>query len=183
MKVVFTLLILFVFTISAKSQKEFAEGYIIGPKNDTIKGDVQLFTKNEMDYYVKCFFRHKHIHVGNGKQFLPAKIHGYGVEDRHYASIKYFEMWVFMQVICKGKIMFYEYKPPVSMGNEKMESQYFAFKGGENELIQIFPNSKVRKQIKPLIADDKELVKEMEGLEMHYNEIVDFINRYNERNP
>ncbi|MDP2387034.1 MAG: hypothetical protein Q8M29_11720 [Bacteroidota bacterium] len=181
MKLTFTLLLILAFTIPAKSQNEFAQGYIIGPKNDTIKGEVKLFTKNEMDYYVKMFFRNKP--VGNGKQYLPAKIHGYGVEERHYASIKYFDIWVFMQIICKGKIMFYEYKPPVSMGNEKMESMYFAMKGGENEMVQIFPNSKVKKQLKPFISDDKELTKEMEGLEMHYNEIVDFISRYNERNP
>ncbi len=181
MKFIFTLFSVFLLLSSVKSQNDFAQGYIIGPKSDSLKGEIKLFTKNEMDYYVKVFFRNKPY--GNGKQYLPAKIHGYGLEDRHYVSIKYFDIWVFMQVICKGTIMFYEYKPPVSMGNEKMESQYFAFKGGENELIQIFPNSKVRKQLKPLISDDKELVKEMEGLEMHYNEIVDFINRYNERNP
>lgn len=181
MKYTFTLLSLFVFAIVSKSQNDFAAGYIIGPKNDTIKGEVKLFIKNEMDYYVKVLFRAKP--VGNGKQYLPAKIHGYGLEDRHYASMKYFDIWVFMQIVCKGKIMFYEYKPPVSMGNEKMESMYFAIKSGENEMVQIFPDSKVRKQIKSFISDDKELLKETEGKELHYGELVDIITRYNERNP
>jgi hypothetical protein len=170
------------FGIQLSAQNDFAAGYIIsGPKNDTIKGEVKLFIKNEMDYYVKAMFRTRP--AGGGRQCLPAKIHGYGVDGRHYASIKYYDMWVFMQVICKGKIMFYEYKPPVALGNDKMQSQFFILKGGlDDEMVQVFPDSKVKKQVKPFIADDKDLVKEIESTDMHYDELVEVINKYNKRN-
>ncbi|HEY1041074.1 MAG TPA: hypothetical protein VGF30_16800 [Bacteroidia bacterium] len=181
MRPAFIAFIFIVFAFTARSQNEFAAGYYLNAKNDTIKGEVKLFTKNEMDYYVKMFFRPLNIHTGGGKQMLPAKIHGYGVEDRHYASVKLLEMWVFMQVICTGKVTLFEYKPPVAMGNEKMESQYYVVRAGE-EMEQIFISSKVRKQIRPYISDDKELMKEIEGQEMHYAELVDVITRYNERN-
>ncbi|MCD6067824.1 MAG: hypothetical protein K0S33_2650 [Bacteroidetes bacterium] len=168
------------FCAGLAAQNDFAAGYIIGPKNDTIRGEVKLFVKNEMDYYVKTMFRNKP--AGGGKQYFPSKIHGYGVEDRHYASIKYYDLWVFMQVVCKGKIMFYEYKPPVALGNDKMQSQFFILKGGFEEMEQIFPDTKVKKQIRSFISDDKELVKEIENTELHYAELVQLIDRYNQRN-
>jgi hypothetical protein len=182
MKSVFLYSCLFLAVFAAKSQNDFAPGYIIsGPKNDTIKGEVKLFIKNEMDYYVKAMFRTKPS--GGGRQCLPAKIHGYGVDGRNYAAIKYYDMWVFMQIICKGKIMFYEYKPPVALGNDKMQSQFFILKGGmDDEMVQVFPDSKVKKQVKPFISDDKELLKEIENTELHYDELVGIINKYNERN-
>lgn len=163
------------------SQNDFASGYIIGPKNDTIKGEVKLFTKNEMDHYVKAMFRYK-PNTGP-KQFLPSKIHGYGFDDKNFQSLKYYDMWVFMQVICLGKIRMYEYKPPVVMGNTKMESAYFIIKGGLEEMTQIFTDSKIKKQIKPFISDDKELLKEIEKEDLDYNKLVQLIERYNERNP
>lgn len=169
------------FGLFVHSQNDFAKGYIIGPKNDTTQGEVKLFTKNELDHYVKVMFRLKA--PGNGKQYLPQKIHGYGFDGKDYMSIKYYDMWVFMQVVCRGKIMFYEYKAPVAMGNDRMESMYFIIKGGMDEMTQIMTESKVKKQIKPFISDDKELLKEVEKEDLDYNKLVQLIERYNERNP
>lgn len=169
------------FGLFVHSQNDFAKGYIIGPKNDTIQGEVKLFTKHEMDHYVKVMFKAKPT-LGV-KQYLPLKIHGYGFEDKNYVSIKYYEMWVFMQVICYGKIMFYEYKLPVSLGNEKMESMYFVVKGGLDEMTQIITDSKIKKQIKPFISDDKELLKEIEKEDLDYGKLVQLIEKYNLRNP
>ena len=163
------------------SQNDFAKGYIIGPKNDTTQGEVKLFSKNELDHYVKVMFRLKP--TGNGKQYLPQKIHGYGFDGKDYVSLKYYEMWFFMQVICRGKIMFYEFKPPVAMANDRMESMYFIIKGGLNEMTEIVMDSKLKKHIKPFINDDKQLVKEIEKEDLDYNKLVQLIERYNERNP
>jgi hypothetical protein len=164
------------------SQKnaDFATGYIVTAKNDTIKGEVKLNLKNEMDYYVKISFKDKP--AGPARAYLPSKIHGYGVEGKDYASIRFYEMWVYMQVVCKGKIMFYEYKPPVALGNDKMQSQYFVLKGGFEEMTQIYMDGKIKKQIKEFIIDDKELWKETEPQTIDYAALVQLIEKYNSRN-
>jgi len=166
---------------STIAQDDLVPGYIINVKNDTIKGEIKLSPKNEMDYYVKVLF--KGPKAPKAKPQLPAKIHGYGFDNKYFAATKYFNNWVFMQVVCRGKLMFYEYKPPVALGNDKMESIYLILKSGTDEMVQIFPEAKVKKQIKPFISDDKELLKEIEKEELDYAKLVQLIDKYNSRNP
>ncbi len=157
----------------------YIKGYIINAKNEKIVGEIKEF-KNDMEAYSKISFRESETKPT--KQFLPVKIHGYGIEELHYASIRWLDMWVFMHVIQKGIINLYEYKPPVAMGNEKMQTQFYVIKGANTELIQVFPETKLKKQIKELIHDDKELFKEMDDMKtFEYGDYVMMIQRYNER--
>jgi len=164
----------------ASAQDDFAKGYIKFPKKDTLKGEIKLFLDNDMDYYSKVFFRPKP--VGKPKSYLPNKINGYGYENKHFTAMKFMDQWVFMQVICTGKIMVYEFKPSVSMGNESKESFYFVMKGGVDELTQLFPDSKLKKQLKPLFSDDKELLKEMEKTDLDFKSAIQLISKYNLKN-
>jgi hypothetical protein len=157
----------------------FYKGYVINAKNEKIEGEVKEF-KNDMDAYMKISFREKE--GAPIKQFIPAKIHGYGFENRNFASIKWFEMWVFMEVLSKGIISVYEFKPPVSMGNERMESQYFVIKGANKELAQIFPDNKLKKQIREFISDDKELLKTLDNYkDFKLGEFLSVVEEYNQR--
>lgn len=180
------IILLFLFTVSlfAQQKKEvhvpiFYKGYYINAKNEKIEGEIKEF-KSEMDAFMKVSFREKEN--APIKQFIPAKIHGYGFENRNFASIRWFEMWVFMEVLSKGMISVYEFKPPVSMGNERMESQYFVIKGANKEMAQIYPDGKLKKQIKEFIADDKELIKTLDNYkDFKLGEFLSVIEEYNQR--
>ncbi len=185
MKHLIFLSIIFSSVISFAQQKKSAtapiylKGYIINAKNEKIEGEIKEF-KNDMEAYSKISFRENETKPT--KQFIPVKIHGYGIEEMHYASIKWLDMWVFMHVLQKGIINMYEYKPPVAMGNEKMQTQFYVIKGANRELIQVFPESKLKKQIKELIHDDKDLLKEMDDMKtFEYGDYVMMVQRYNER--
>ncbi|MFL5753112.1 MAG: hypothetical protein ACJ76F_06880 [Bacteroidia bacterium] len=162
------------------AQADYAPGYILNVKGDTVKGEIKVNHKNEMEVYSKVAFREKN--PGAVRQMLPAKIHGFSFDGLEYASVRLDNQWVFMQVICRGKIMFYEYKPPVALGNERMQSQYFLMKGGFEEMDQFFVDSKAKKHLKDYISDDKTLLKDIEALSMDYSGLVQTINKYNERN-
>lgn len=164
----------------AKAQDEFAKGYIKFPKKDTLKGEIKLFLENDMDYYSKVLFRPKSL--GKPKSYLPNKINGYGYENKHFASMKFMDAWVFMQIICNGKIMIYEFKPSVRMGNDNKESFYFIMKGGMDELTQLITDSKLKKQLKPLLSDDKEILKEMEKSDLDFKTAIQLISKYNLKN-
>ncbi len=151
------------------------------PKKDTMKGEIKLATKNDMDYYSKVFYRQNS--KAKPKQFLPNKINAYGYNDKHFASIKFMDQWVFMQIICVGKISVYEYKPPVSMGNEAKESIYIVMKGGADEMSELDPGGKLKKQLKPLFSDDKEIIKELDRKDLDFKMALELISKYNTKNP
>lgn len=176
---------LYLFILSAVApalfgQAEYAQGFIVNTKGDTVKGEIKLNRKNEMEIYTKVMFREKN--PGPARQLVPSKIHGFSFDGLEYASVRQDNQWVFMQVVCRGKITFFEYKPPVAMGNERMQSQYFLMKGGYEEMVQFFVDSKAKKHLKEYIADDKTLLKEIESETMDYSGLVQTINKYNERN-
>ena len=150
------------------------------PKKDTMKGEIKLALKNDMDYYSKVYFRQK-PNV-KPKQFLPNKITGYGFDEKHFAAMKFMDQWVYMQVICNGKISVYEYKPPVSLGNETKESIYLVMKGGADEMTQLDPQGKLKKQLKPIFSDDKEILKELDKKDLDFKMALELISRYNKNN-
>jgi len=163
------------------AQNEYVKGYIKMPKKDTIKGEVKLFLKDETNYYAQVMFRPKP--VGSAKKFLPNKLSGYGYEDKHFIALKIFDSWAFVLQLVKGKITVYEYKPPVSVGNEDKESIYLVMKGGPDELSELIADAKLKKQLKPLFADDKEFIKELDKQEIDFKTALQLIEKYNSRNP
>lgn len=156
-------------------------GYIVTMKNDTITGEVKLNEKDELERYMKMHFIEKS--GGPVKHYLPIKIHAYGYDGNDYRAVKYDNQWVFMQVICSGKISVFEFKAPTAWGNERKESAYFVMKGGMEELSRVYIDSKLKKQIKGFINDDKELWKTYDGRDMDFSAMVQLIRSYNERNP
>jgi hypothetical protein len=171
------ILVFFFGGFSGSAQTEFSSGYIVNQKGDTVKGEVKA--KSDMDIYVKIMFREKN--PGPIKQCIPAKVRSFGVDGIDYTAVRLNNQWVFMQVLCRGRIMFFEYKPPVSQGNEKMQSQYFVMKGGYESLTQFFIDSKAKRHIKDHISDDKELMKSIESVTMDYSNLIQTINQYNEK--
>ena|ERR1700741_4269063 len=161
------------------AQADYTEGYIVSAKGDTIRGEIKLNHKNEMEVYSKVMFREKN--PGQARQYVPSKIRSFSFDGLEYASVRLDNQWIFMQVVCRGRIMFFEYKPPVALGNERMQSQYFIMKGGFESLEQFFVDSKAKKHIKPFLADDKEFQKEIENETIDYSGLVYTISRYNER--
>jgi hypothetical protein len=179
MKATFILFLIFSFSI-AVAQDEFAKGYIKMPKKDTMKGEIKLAIKNDMDYYSKVYFRQNP--KVKPKQFLPNKINAYGYDGKHFAAMKFMDQWVFMQVICAGKISVYEYKPPVTMGNEAKESIYIVMKGGADEMSELDPKGKFKKQLKPLFSDDKGILKELDKKDLDFKMALELISKYNTNN-
>jgi hypothetical protein len=168
------------FSVEVMAQSNFVSGYIITNKNDTVKGEIKVNTKNEMEVYSKVSFREKN--PGGVRSYLPSKIRGFSYDDAQFASVRNSNQWVFMQILCNGKIMVFEYKPPVALGNDRMQSQYFLMRGGFEDMVQVFMDGKIKKQIKPYIYDDKPLLKEIDTQNLDYSSFLQVINKFNSRN-
>ena len=187
-KGLFLFLLSCLFLQKIRAQAEFAPGYIINTKHDTLWGEIKVNLKNQTECFAKIYFRTKcDTSLSHGKpsptrSYQANKIDGFGFEGNNYSSVKLDNHWVFMITHCQGKICLFEYKAPVSSGNEKMESEYYVMKGGFENLQIIAMDSKLKKHMKPFVSDDKILWKDFEKNNFDFGVVMQLISNYNERN-
>lgn len=174
-----SLLTLCIFSLSILAQNPnsgFEDGYIIDQKGDTLKGFVKVSKKDE-DNYAKVTFKKTEA---DKKSYTPSKIKGYGIGETHYASCKLDGSPVFVKRLSTGSINLYEIKVLVFlMGKEKLTSDYYYQKAGTEEYIKLKSGKNLKKQLSEIMADNAEIVSDLENKKIEPENAVEIFDQYN----
>jgi hypothetical protein len=178
MKKLVLLSFVFLCGLNARSQSTMVKGYVVTDKGDTLKGEVKINPKKEIDNYNKVTFKDE---SGMQKIYKPKKTLGYGFNDEHYIAMdSQDDEKKFYKVLATGDINFYKYGFEfMRMNAVNFEVEYYVSKAGTKELILI-KESKFKKQIADLMEDNAELVDAYgDEKKFDYEKALETITSYN----
>lgn len=159
-------------------------GYYVGMKNDTTKGEIQTNPLGgETDFYKGFTFK-------KGAAKLAAvstkKAKKYGFNGRDFVVIPFDAGEVYIEYLAKGRVCFYEYKYPSTLGGQPIvESIYFIHdtKADESskELREIKQISQkfYKKDIKDYMKEHKEIWEGLDKFTFNKEAIANAIRQYN----
>jgi hypothetical protein len=92
----------------AKMAPMFTNGYYVGMKGDTVRGEIQTNPEDETDFYKGFFFKAK----GAGKPALlgAKKAKSYGFDGKDFGLIPFESGEIYAQYLAKGRLNFMEYR-------------------------------------------------------------------------
>jgi hypothetical protein len=160
------------------SQIKFVPGYIINDKGDTLKGEVKFNPKKEHDNYTRVTFKDV---SGAQKNHKPAKIKGYGFDNRHFVSVKNNDEDMFFQRLTEGYITFYKAAFEVIVMNEtSFDFEYYVVKEGDKKYTEVKEN-KFKKQMSDWMKDNPEYITDFKDeKKLNKEAAIEAINRYND---
>lgn len=164
------------FSFKAQAQSAFFPGYIILLTGDTIKGEVKMNPKKDLDLFSKVTFK-----KGNEapKVYKANKVKEYKVEKFVFVSRNIEGEQVFIKRISTGLVNLYEWKIEVMQMNDiKEKVDYFMEKVGEVGPVKI-KSSKFKKQVADAMGDNEEILKGLENKKYDFENIVEVFEEYN----
>jgi len=167
--------LLFLFTKS-QGQSTYFPGYAIMLNGDTLKGDVKMNPKKDLDLFSK-------VSIKKGseapKVFKANKVKEYMVDGVVFVSRNIDGEQMFIKRISTGAVNLYISKMEVMQMNEiKEKTDYYMEKAGETGPVKI-KSSKFKKQVADAMADNEEIVKGLEEKKYDYDNIVEVFDEYN----
>lgn len=158
--------------------------YVVGNKNDTVRGEVQTNPDDETDFYTKFSFR-----PAKGGKVVPIdakKAKAYGFDDRHFLLIPYGSENVYAERLSSGRLNFFEYRFNGKIdGNPGVESVYFAqdtrAEGDDIKLkeIQKISTKFYKKDLKPFMKDQPMIWSDFDKFTFTKQTVVNSINEFN----
>lgn len=160
------------------SQITFVKGYMINLTGDTVKGEIKMNPKKELDNYAKVFFKDP---SGIQKNYKPDKIKGYGFDNKHFITSKYDGEPTFFKVLSRGHIMLFEMMYEMQLMNEiSQKTEYYLAKKEDTEYEKLKEN-KYKKQLTELMKDNPEILANAdEGKKFEIEKVVEIVNQYND---
>lgn len=157
------------------------KGYVVTLKDDTLRGDIKINPKKELEVFEKVTIT---ISATEKKTFKPEKIKEYVTDSGRYMSRMIDDQMVFLKVLSYGKINLYEYRYYWEKPNKDVviKSEYYMEKEGDKKAGKIKQNSKYKKQLAEAMADNAELVKNFEDKEFDASDMIEIFNQYNSGN-
>ncbi len=170
------LLSLFVASVAC-AQQNFVKGYIVQLNGDTVKGEIKVNPKKELDLFAKVAFKEAN---GMQKTYKPGKIKAYGFDKNIFISAKNNDEDVFFKVLSSGVLDLYTVEYEVLQMNEvKTKHDLYVKKKGALDFIKI-KHHHYKKQLAEQIADASHIVKEMEeNKDFEFDHIEKVVNEYN----
>jgi len=171
-----TLLAVVAFNANIFAQSAFYPGYIILLTGDTLKGDVKMNPKKDLDLFSKVTFK-----KGNEapKMYKANKIKEYKVDNTVFVSRNIEGEQVFIRRISTGLVNLYEWKIEVMQMNDiKEKIDYFMEKVGEEGPVKI-KSGKFKKQVADVMSDNEEILKGLENKKYDFDNIVEIFDDYN----
>jgi hypothetical protein len=170
---------------AAKMTPEFAPGYYVSLKGDTVRGEVQTNLDKEDMFYKSFFYRPK----GGGKpaEITTKKAKAYGYGDTHFSTLKMDENDVYIRYVERGRLNLFEYKyAKVENGEETFPSTYFIIdtrataddKTGTHELMQI-PDRNHKKVLAKYFKDQPILLDQVDKWYFKIDEIRKAVSEFN----
>lgn len=158
------------------SQAKYYKGYVILLTGDTLMGEIRNNLKKEFDNYTKATFRK--TEKDPVKTYRPDKIKEYAVNGTAYISRNVDGDQVFVKRLSQGALNLYELQTEVMQMNDvKIKSDYYMEKG-TGEFVKI-KSGKFKKQLSDVMADNQEVIKDIETEKYEYDNILEVFNAYN----
>ncbi len=176
MKNILTTFILFLgFNLDA--QQTFVPGYVVELSGDTLKGEIKINPKKELDLYTRVAFKDAN---GLQKTYKPGKIKSYGFDKSVFISGVNDDEPVFLKVLSSGILNLYSLQYEVLQMNElKTKHDYFMKPRSGESLIKI-KHGRFKKQLAEHMADATELVKKIEeDKHLEFENIALVFDQYN----
>ena len=158
--------------------------YVVGTKNDTVRGEVQTNPEDETEFYTKFNFR-----PAKGGKVMPVdskKAKAYGFEGRHFLLIPYGGENVYAERLASGRLNFFEYRFNGKIdGNPGIESVYYAqdtrAEGDDIGLkeIQKISTKFYKKDLKPFMKDQPMIWSDFDKFTFTKQTVVNSINEFN----
>jgi hypothetical protein len=172
----FTLLIISIIILTSNhklfSQPKYIKGHVITLKGDTLKGEIEVNPKKELDCYKKVKFRAGK--AGAIKNFTPEKIKQYRLDTTTFVSTVVDDEPVFVKRLLAGTLNVYEGRSELSEGLP----DYFFEKDGKIIVIQDKPKQ-FKKQLIPVMSDNAEIVKAIETEKYNFDSLLELFKAYN----
>lgn len=160
------------------------QGYYVGSKNDTVRGDVQTNPDDETDFYSKFNFR-----PAKGGKVMPVdskKAKAYGFAGRHFILIPYDGGTVYVERLAQGRLNFFEYRFNGKIdGNPAVESVYFAqdtrAEGEDVKLkeIQKISTKFYKRDLKDFMKDQPMIWSDFDKFTFNKQTVVNGVNEFN----
>ncbi len=181
MKKILSLIVLFSAGTFASLHAELVwkSGYVILTTGDSVKGDIHVNTKKELDLFSKVSLKS----ATATKTYHPEQVKEYGFETEHFVARKVDGEMQFLKVISSGRINLYELQYEEQRGSDiVVDSDYYIEKndGGTAEPEKIKSN-KFKKTVSEMMSDNSDLVARVQGDDKKY-EIADMqsvVDEYN----
>ena len=178
MKKILSLLLVFstaTFT-SLRAELVWKSGYVILVSGDSVKGDIHVNTKKELDLFSKVSLKS----ATATKTYHPEQVKEYGFESEHFVAKKIDGDMQFVKVISEGRINLYELQYEEQRGDDVVvESDYYLEKNdGTSSPEKI---KKFKKEVSEMMSDNSDLVTRVQGDDKKY-EITDMqsvVDEYN----
>ncbi len=161
-----------------------AEGYYLGKKNDTIRGEIRTNPDDETEFY--NMFYYKTASKPKLAAFDTKKTKGYGFEGRHFVSMPYEGGEIFVERLAQGRLNFYEYKFNGKVdGYPGVESVYFMqdTRGeGDNaglKEIRKISTKFYKKDLKPYMTDQPMIWTDLDKFTFNKASVIKAINEFN----
>ena len=162
------------FNSSANAQANYYKGYVILLTGDTLKGEIKMNPKHELDNFTKASYRKNE--GSEIKTFNPKKIKEYNVNGVTFVSRNLDGEQIFMKQLSSGLVNLYEEQVEVYQMNEiKVKSDYYMEKAGEAGPIKI-KSGKFRKQVEEVMSDNLDIVKGLQDKTYDFDNIVEVFN-------
>ena len=171
-----SLITLFIFS-QITAQIKFVPGYLINDKGDTLKGELKINPKKELDNYNKAFFKDAQ---GQQKNYKPNKVKGYGFDGKHFVAMELDGEPKFYQRLANGSIMLYKVAFEVSSASENSyDFDYFLFREGDKKLTDV-KIGKFKKQLQEWMSGAAEFASDyQEDKKFNEESAINCIKNYN----
>ena len=161
---------------SISAQSTFEKGYIITLNGDTLQGQIKYNPKNELPLFDVVSFQ---TNPSDKKSYHANKIKEFSFDGNVYVARMIEDKAVFVKRLSAGAINLYEYRAEeFFMNNVRVNTNYYMEKIGNIELVHI-KESKFKKQIIEIMADDESVIKDLHEKKYEYANIVDLFEQYN----
>ena len=173
-------LAVFVFSGMSASiaQSTLLKGYIVTLKGDTLKGEVKINPKKEIDNYSKVTFKDE---TGLQKMYKPNKTLAYGFNDEHYIAMdSQDDEKKFYRVLANGEINFYKLGyESMRMNALSFELEYYISKAGSKDLVLV-KESRFKKQVSEMMSDNLEFAEAYgDDKKFDFEKALESITNYN----
>jgi hypothetical protein len=160
------------------------DGYYVGQKGDTVRGEVQTNPEDETDLYRQVFFKPK----GGGK-LMPVttkKAKAFGYENRHFVRVTEGDEDVYVERLAEGRLNMFKRRFNGKVdGIPGIETQYYMqdtrAEGADAGLkeIQKISTKFYKRDLKNYMKDQPMIWSDLDKFTFNENAVVNAINEFN----
>jgi hypothetical protein len=192
-KLLSLILLVSTYTLAAQRNRdpkmlpEYASGYYINPRGDTVKGQIQTNLGEKVDFYKQFAF--KKVNDKRPRVYDWRRAKAYGFNGKHFVKMQYKGEYMYVERLISGRLAFYEYRFQGKVnGYPGVETDYFirdTWAGTENpELGELKKISKkyYKKALKPYMKESQPILwEDLDKFNFDKQALLNTIREFNEQ--